>query len=774
MDLECYTEFDAEVIPAELASYAQWVAWRPVPRERADGTTKIDKIPIDIGTGGNASSTDATTWSTFDEAVAYAIFNDLGVGFVLMADDPFVGVDLDDCVVDGQLDERAADIVGQLASYTEVSPSGTGVRVIVQASGFVPKRKSRDGVEMYASGRFLTMTGRHLVESPDDVVEAVAGVEAVHKKYLMSQPATASTMSPASSAPIDYELAREAMTHFASWRAGDYGEWARIGHALKHSFSEAGFDLWNEWSMSSPKYDPADARNRWSKLSPAGDLDVATIFAIAKEDDPAYRQPSPASLLQWSNGDGPVQVDEADIIDRMLAIESFDDYGNSNCLHALHGDAFVHTANFGWMNWTGSHWDKEAAEAAVTLATRSTLVDRRVAIAKADTEGELKTGGVRPTSTNIRGALFQFKALVTTAGNDFDAVPHLLNCKNGVVDLRSGDLVAHDPSDRFTYCVPTDYAPGADAGLWERTLLDIFADDFEKVAYLKRALGYSVTGDVREECMFYLYGAGGRNGKGTIVNAAMDVLQYPLGQATQFSTFSNKRDDPQGFLLAPLHNARMVAASESRKQDRLNEGVVKMVTGRDSFQVAFKGKTPFVMTPAFKIWLMSNHPIRGDVDDDAFWYRFRLIEFPKTFKGVENKALKSALATPASRRGILAWLVHGAMQWYQHGLGEPQSIWDAVQRQRDEFDDAKRFIEVGLVADVDGRCQLEDAYQAYKSWAGDVGISRPWSMAWFSRKMQEKHIAVERLAGPVGKKQRYIVGYTIGDEYDQRNRLLSS
>jgi len=168
---------DADAIPAPLRDYPQWVCWRAKER---DG--KMTKIPIDPQTGSFASVSDPETWSLYEVALGASEAED-GLGFVFTEDDPFVGVDLDDCREDGELTEWAEDIVERLDSYTEVSPSGTGVHVLIE--GMIPSTKSRSGsVECYDSARFFTMTGDHLSGTPTSIEERQEEFAPVYDQYV--------------------------------------------------------------------------------------------------------------------------------------------------------------------------------------------------------------------------------------------------------------------------------------------------------------------------------------------------------------------------------------------------------------------------------------------------------------------------------------------------------------------------------------------------------------------------------------------------------------
>lgn len=156
------------VAPVELARRAQWVAWRLTPRE---GEPKPTKLPYNARTGKLASTTDPATWSTFEEASTFCQRERCsGVGYVLSPDDPYVGVDLDSCrnPESGKIEGWAQAIMKRLSSYTEISPSGTGLRIFVR--GELPPYGRRKGkIEIYSQARFLTITGDHVLGYPDTI-----------------------------------------------------------------------------------------------------------------------------------------------------------------------------------------------------------------------------------------------------------------------------------------------------------------------------------------------------------------------------------------------------------------------------------------------------------------------------------------------------------------------------------------------------------------------------------------------------------------------------
>lgn len=191
------SEIYADKIPEELKALDHWVCWEYVEREG-----KTTKPPLNSLTGGRASSTDTSTWTSFGKAVeAFEGGLGDGIGFVVCEDDPYVGIDLDHCrdSETGEVEESAEAIVSALNSYTEVTVSEEGIRIWVK--GTKPEGGSRKGnIEIYDRGRFFTLTGKHLEVTPAAIEERQAELEALHASvFAKDKPLSASVPSNASS-----------------------------------------------------------------------------------------------------------------------------------------------------------------------------------------------------------------------------------------------------------------------------------------------------------------------------------------------------------------------------------------------------------------------------------------------------------------------------------------------------------------------------------------------------------------------------------------------
>lgn len=185
--------YDASAFPPELCALPQWVAWR---YEERDG--KATKVPVNIHNGRMALTNAPSTWGTIEEAIPYARRQGYGVGFVFSAGDPFAGIDLDRCIdaETRRVKPWAWEIITDLSSYTEVSPSGLGIKVIVRAALPEGRRGWGDGHGMYDRARFFTMTGCRVPDMPAEVEERQAEIVALHAKLFPPQQANSAKSGP--------------------------------------------------------------------------------------------------------------------------------------------------------------------------------------------------------------------------------------------------------------------------------------------------------------------------------------------------------------------------------------------------------------------------------------------------------------------------------------------------------------------------------------------------------------------------------------------------
>lgn len=422
--------------------------------------------------------------------------------------------------------------------------------------------------------------------------------------------------------------------------------------------------------------------------------------------------------------------------EKTLLREGAHDEGNAQCVHLRHNGKFLHSESLGWLAHTGTHWTMAEAEALVERAITDTLIARLNVAVKAElSEDRIKK--FIPNSGRVQGAKSQLRSLVSVVPERFDTEPNYLNCRNGVVDLRTSELFGHSPNQRFMHCTAVDYLPSADYSLWSNWLIDAVGSPMAD--WLQIAVGYSITGHTREEVLFYLYGPP-RSGKGTFTETLLNLLGVPLAKEVSFSMFLAQRTgDSQNFDLAPLKPTRFLAASESNSYERFNEAKIKALTGGNEVYCAFKHRDHFNYRPQFKIWLSSNQPINADPDDEAVWGRLRVVEFPHSHLGNEDKSLKHAMRTPEALQGVLAWAVAGAMRWYKlgnAGLPEIESSAATKKTHRSELDNVQAWLDE-CCSLVDTFCAYSALYNSYELWCKANGVE-PKKQKGFSQAMIHK------------------------------------
>ncbi len=386
--------------------------------------------------------------------------------------------------------------------------------------------------------------------------------------------------------------------------------------------------------------------------------------------------------------------------------------------------------------------------------------------AKVETEAKERRKSVKiackPSTRNINAAITQLEhsMIINAYSEEFDSHKFLLNVRNGVVDVRTGEFMKHDPGFNFTTCASTNYYPDANTTGITDLLASLGLSD-AVISYLQRSAGYTLTGSTREECMFYIWGPT-RSGKGTFMTALRTLLGNVLSAEIKFEVLtSSKRGDTdaQNFALAPLKPCRLLVASESGKYSSLNEAKVKQLTGGDSIHCAFKGKTHFNYQPQFKIWLTSNHPPKGDVDDDAFWLsRLRVIEFPKSFLGKEDTGLKARVQSLEFQEGLLAWAIEGAMQWWKdERLIIPDEVVESTARARAELDHIQQWLDECTKTREETYYETnQDLYQSYEKWCEDNGVPAKKNRA-FGQSMTKK--GFERHRKRLGGKKLVAIRY---------------
>ena len=321
----------------------------------------------------------------------------------------------------------------------------------------------------------------------------------------------------------------------------------------------------------------------------------------------------------------------------------------------------------------------------------------------------------------------------------------LLNARNCTVNLETGTTYNHRPEDFLTTCAPTDYDPAAKCDRFEAFMLEIFDGDREVVAFMKRWLGYCITGEVRAQALVFHIGKSG-NGKSTLMNVMEHVLggYAYMGPRSLLTGKGEIKND-----VAQLIGRRMVTLNETKQNEEFDQAQLKDLSGGNTLSARFLHKEFFEFAPTHKLQIFTNHEPNLTGDDAGVWRRILLVRYPVRFgtkeqvesgeyQKLRDDTLEEALKLEAP--GILRWLVEGAREWYAAGLAPPAAVLAATAHLRDEQDILGQFLKERTVRDPAGKVPwnqcTESLYGSYKGWIVENG-HKAYGRTNFLRKVRD-------------------------------------
>ena len=401
------------------------------------------------------------------------------------------------------------------------------------------------------------------------------------------------------------------------------------------------------------------------------------------------------------------------------------DAGNAELFAALYGHIlrFDHARNR-WLIWEEHRWAPDSDGEVRRLAKKAARVRYRTAldIEDLDLRGKTASSAVRSESRQRLDAclaLARSEHPIADSGMTWDPDPYLLGVANGVVDLRTGMIRSGHPDDRLTMQVPVQYHVKAECPRWQQFLHQVFQRDEELIGFVQRALGYSLTGSVREQVLFLCYGTGS-NGKSVF----LDMLRNVLGDYAMNIPFTVLELQQRPSLtndLASMAGRRLVTSSETNESTRLNEARIKALTGGDPITARFLYSESFTYEPVAKFWLAVNHLPRVRDDSYGFWRRVRVLPFNEQFTGDDaDKGLPFKLLEELP--GILNWGVQGALNWRLVGLAPPSAVMTATQAYRKDNDELDGFVADCCVVADGVRAEPGHLFSEYQRWSKEQGI----------------------------------------------------
>lgn len=569
-------------------------------------------------------------------------------------------------------------------------------------------------------GRYVTRrTGAGAPVAPDDYdfrrIVAGDGCPAGHRDYFVND-----LCFRLRRAGVPIEDAAEALRR----------EWLRMDNPADDEFS---------WDACVYKL-----RRVWDEVSPEDVTDV-----------PAWRPPTgligtaPASSNhagtvagETGSGDSPPGTivsgrTAAELLDRPELTFKRSDTGNGERFAQRMRDVVRFCVGEDrWYLWDGSRWRRDELNRALVL-TKEIVKDLYVEAAQLrDAERDRHEAWAQTSqSAGRREAMLRIASAepgIAIRPDDLDADPWLLGVRNGVVDLRTGALRASDPADLLTRRAEVDFDPSAECPLWLKHVDFVTNGDAALAAWLRRAIGYTLTGLTSEQQLFFLWGTGA-NGKSTL----LDVLLMMLGSygiVGDENLLTSTSGHPTQ--LADLRGARLIVCDETDREKKLAEQRIKMMTGKQ-IKARFMRQDFFTYTPRFKLWISGNHKpeIRGG--DDGIWRRLKLVPFTAKLND-DTKILGYEEILRQELSGILNWALVGLADWVKLGqLGGVKAIDEATGEYRDEEDPIGQWFEECCVLEPDAVTPTAELFGSWSWWAIRYGFD-PGNKTTFGRDLTQK------------------------------------
>jgi P4 family phage/plasmid primase-like protien len=449
---------------------------------------------------------------------------------------------------------------------------------------------------------------------------------------------------------------------------------------------------------------------------------------------------------------------------QLLTQHNQTDLGNALRMVERFGQDIRYVKEWGWLCWDGRRWKLDKRGAVERFAKKTVATIYQEAAQCADDKERMSLAAFALKS-EARGKLEAMISLAESEGEivagpeEFDRNPYLLTALNGTINLETGQLLPHRREDMITKLAPVDYDPEAQCPTWHSFLDRIMEENQRLVEFLRRAIGYSLTGLTIEHVMFLMHG-NGQNGKSTFLEAIQAMLG-DYARTTNPAAFLAKDgggDGPRNDIAA-LAGARFVKAVESEKGRRWAEALVKEVTGGDTISARFLYKEEFSFKPAFKLWFAANHKPKVTGQDRGIWRRIRLIPFKAEISETEkDTGLPDKLK--AEGAGILAWAVAGCLEWQEKGLQEPSEVLEATASYKEESDVLRDFIADCCLKGSPARCRvlLNELYKVYGKWCAD-NSEKAMGKINFAAALNERRYAI----APGAKNKTTVFGLALVD-----------
>jgi putative DNA primase/helicase len=748
-------------IPEELKLEALWCCWKYVKNQDGD----LVKKPFNVLTGYGARSNDRTTFVSYPTMCRYLdnyiseVDNKIQGGAGLGIFNGFSAIDIDHCINNGEISQMAQELINFCDSYTELSPSGTGIRIIFKSSVRFDKNKyyinnSKLGLEIYISdntNKFVSITGNKL---SGDTIKMLDLTPMLDKYMIRDTPLYDGSVGQVYNNNVTISLADALQKDnrlYDLWNASAPGSHSNeseldMSLACKLAFYCNGDfnDTMNAF-VSSPYYASKDDKhkNKWNNTSYGNNTIAGAISYVGTH--------------QISK---PIQtkIPERVKVEPIMQPKTYamTDVGNAHRFADMFfNDIHYNFDNEKWMLWNGKYWEydiKDKIRDKVDILAEKMLEELRKE--QNDVSRKLIAANITKIQNNAgKKALLeecQHIGDIPVLNEDFDKDPYLICANNMVYDLKSGEVLPHQRSFLISQTINCDIDLENEPTRWLQFLDEIFEGDKEMINYVHKVWSYCLSGSTREQQMWIFFGDG-NNGK----SLALDILNELMGSYGITSRpellVDSKNANTSQEEIARLNRKRVAFMEEIKDGDRLNESLVKQATsgvGKMTGRFLYGNTFEFVMIA--KILMASNYKPKIKGIDKGIWRRINLVPLYKDFTNVADKDLREKLITELPQ--IAGWLCKGFKLYLEEGLDKkPQKVLKETKEYKEESDLVQLWINENCEIDPKAHENASILFKDFDLWCRD-NKEIPMTQTSFGRNMGKKF---KRLTYSNGK---YYVG----------------
>lgn len=647
----------------ELKENKQFIVWK----YKADDKGNKTKVPYSaLGTATGTNNKYRNTWTTYNKAKEN-ISNYDGVGLIF--DNGICGIDIDKRSLD---DEVTKDILTMFDTYAEISPSKNGLHILFKADiSKLPtidngtkldykyyQKNPHNGIECYIDGltnRYFTFTEDTLVDKPiNDCTEQLL---TFLDKYMLKskwQPQKATNISKSNSIIPDFKPDSEYLKIglekdkvlkelWNSTPSGSNGNESETDLALCNKLAywcNKDFSAIDTAFKSSPYYLAKDEshKQKWDRQ----DYKSSTINNSISSCDNVARDNNASRILAKKNS-----ILNDDLLTKLSKLQPHNNYTKDDKgLGELFADIYKDKCRYNvtakeWYVYNGKIWEEDTGGMQVSRYAKELADGLRVYSISTDDEDYIKFAYKLGQLNNRNTMISDSRDKYCMSKDDLDKNTYIFNCQNGVLDLKTFEFRPHNHDDLLSKISNVYFDKTKESKSFEKFINEVMQNDTEKVKYLQKIFGYSLTGDTRLETMFILYGATTRNGKSTLVETIAYMLGNTKGYALTMKpeTLAQKQNNDSRQAsgdIARLNGCRFLNASEPPKRLIFDVGLLKNLLGRDSITARHLHEREFEFIPIFKLFMNTNYlPL---ITDETMFTsnRINVITFDRHFSPKEQ------------------------------------------------------------------------------------------------------------------------------------------